>query len=71
MARNIMTAFPYARDTGTKAKPVTIGWVGKGAAVPADFIVVCLWALIGLIATFMLVACVGSVDFAIFLAAAG
>jgi hypothetical protein len=70
MARNIMTPFPHAQDTGTKAKPVTIGWVGKGAT-SADFIVVCLWALIGLIATFMLVACVGSVDFANFLAAAG
>jgi hypothetical protein len=71
MTRNIMTPFPYAQGTGTKAKPVTIGWVGKGAAVAVDFSVVCLWALIGLIATFVLVACVGSVDFADFLVAAG
>jgi hypothetical protein len=39
--------------------------------VPIDLIVVCLWALTGLIVTAMVAACVGSEDFAGFFAAAG
>jgi hypothetical protein len=66
-----MTTFPYAQDIATKAKRVTIGSVCKVAAVPADFTVVCLWALTGLIMTALVAACVGSIDFADFLAAAG
>jgi hypothetical protein len=68
---NIMTTFPYAQETAIKAKRVTIGSVCKVAAVPADFIVVCLWALTGLMLTALFAACVGSIDFADFLAAAG
>jgi hypothetical protein len=66
-----MTTLPYAQDTRTKATGVTIGSVCKVTTVPADFIVVCLWALTGLMVTALVVACVGSVDFADFLAAAG
>jgi hypothetical protein len=68
---NIMTTFLYAQDTGTKAKRVTIDPDCKFAVVPADFTVVCLWALAGLMLTALVVACVGSADFADFLAAAG
>jgi hypothetical protein len=64
-----MTTLTY--DTGTKAKSVTTGSVCNVAAVPADFTVVCLWALTGLMLTGLIVACVGSVDFAGFLGAAG
>jgi hypothetical protein len=39
--------------------------------VPADFIVICLWSLTGLVVTALLGACVGSVDFVSILAAAG
>jgi hypothetical protein len=68
---NIMTTFLYAQDTATKAKRVTVDSVYKVAAVPAEFAVVCLWALAGLMLTALVVACVGSADFADFLAAAG
>jgi hypothetical protein len=53
------------------AKRVTIHSACKVAAVPADFAVVCLWALTGLVVTSLVVACVGSPDFAGFLAPAG
>jgi hypothetical protein len=66
-----MTTLPYAQDIGTKAKRVTIVSVCKLTAVPADFIIVCLWALTGLMVTALVVACVGGVDFADFLAPAG
>jgi hypothetical protein len=66
-----MTTLPYAQDIRTKAKRVTIGSVCKITVVPADFIVVCLWVLAGLMLTALVVACVGSIDFADFLAAAG
>jgi hypothetical protein len=66
-----MTTLPYAQDTRTNAKRVTIGSVCKVTGVPADFIVVCLWALTGLMVTTLVVACVGSLDFADFLAVAG
>jgi hypothetical protein len=68
---NIMTTFLYAQDTGATAKRVTIDSVCKVAAVPVDFAVACLWALAGLMLTALVVACVGSADFADFLAAAG
>jgi hypothetical protein len=66
-----MTASAYARDTCTKTNRITIGSICKVPAVPANFTVVCLWALIGLAVTALVVVWVGSVDFAGFLAAAG
>jgi hypothetical protein len=68
---SIMTTLPDEQDAGTKEKRVTIGSLRKVAVVPAGFTVVCLWAFIGLMVTALIVACVGSVDFAYFLAAAG
>jgi hypothetical protein len=53
------------------AKRVTIESGCQVAAVPADFAVVCLWALTGLVVTGLVVACVGSADFTDFLGAAG
>jgi hypothetical protein len=66
-----MTTLPYAEDARTKAKRLIIGSVCKVTAVPADFTVVCLWALTGLMVTGLVVACVGTVDFADFLVVAG
>jgi hypothetical protein len=66
-----MTTLPHAHDTGTKAKRITSVSVCKVTAVPADLTLVCLWALAGLIVTALVAACVGSVDFADLLAAAG
>jgi hypothetical protein len=66
-----MTTLTYAKDTGTNARRVTIGSVCKVAEVPADFTVVWLWALTGLMLTAVAVACIGSLDFADFLGAAG
>jgi hypothetical protein len=43
----------------------------KAVDVPADFAIVCLWALAGLMVIALVAAWVGSVDFADFLAAAG
>jgi hypothetical protein len=57
---SIMTTLPDEQDADTKENRVTIGSVRKVAAVPAGFIVVvCLWALIGLMVTALIVACVG------------
>lgn len=66
-----MTPFAHAKDAGAKAKRVTIASVCKVATAPSDSIVVCLWALTGLIGTFLLAGYVGSANLAAFLAAAG
>ena len=66
-----MTTLPYAQDTSTNAKRVTIGSVRKVAAVSADLTVACLWALTGLMVTALVAAYVGSPDFVGLLAAAG
>jgi len=71
LGANVMTTLPYAQDTSTKAKRVTIDSVRKVTAVPADFTVVCLLALTGLVVTALVAACVGSPDFVDFLAPAG
>ena len=64
-----MTTLPYARDTRTKAKRVTIDSVRN--VTGANFTVVCLLALTGLVVTALVAACVGSLDFVDFLAPAG
>jgi len=64
-----MTTLPYTQDTRTKAKRVTIDSVRK--VTGADFTVVCLLALTGLVVTALVAACVGSPDFVDFLAPAG
>jgi hypothetical protein len=65
-----MTVLAHTQAAGVHASRVTIGSVCKVAVVPAN-LTVCLWALTGLAVTALVVACVGSVDFADFLAAAG
>jgi hypothetical protein len=67
----IVTTLADTQTADLYAKGATIGSVCKVAAVPADFAVVCLWALTGLVVTALVVACVGSAEFAGFLAAAG
>jgi len=69
LGANVMTTLPYAQDTSTKAKRVTIDSVRK--VTGADFTVVCLLALTGLVVTALVAACVGSLDFVDFLAPAG
>jgi hypothetical protein len=66
----IVTTLADTQTADVYAKRATIDSVCKVAAVPADFAVVWLWALTGLVVT-PVVACVGSADFARFLAAAG
>jgi hypothetical protein len=66
------TIVPTLADTQTPyAKRVTIESGCKVAAVPADFAVVCLWALTGLVVTGLVVAGISSADFTDFLGAAG
>jgi hypothetical protein len=67
----IVTTLADTQTADVYAKRATIDSVCKVAAVPADFAVVCLWALTDLVVTALIVACVGSADFVGFLATAG